>query len=798
MLSQFWHTHGARVLALLSGLLLLIWAISMLFAPYQPSINIPTRAFEPAAVAGLYPTELSSEDGLPFRWSDGRARMVLPRQGARDHLVSLLLAAPLPESRAVMLQVNSDTPIPLTLRPETRRYLLIAPAAALRWDRNQIVITSPEITPPGETRRLGVVLVAAGWAALQSDWPLLPTVQLIALLLACASLAAVLQMIPAHPRFATVALFLVISVVLQHSDLRFEQRVAAALLSIGIAVVFTMLALLLRRFPSAAIPPPQAPVGTPRSWLLPLGGFLVLALITFAPLLLHLGTLVYGPPGDNFEYLWKIAWVAESITTRRASPLFQPDFFFPAGFDVARSELTPAHTLPGALLSLILGPVAAYNLLLIGATLLTCWFTALLAELLGAPRLGAMVAGVGVGFCAFRIFYALGTLPMASTQWVILAIYGWERFLQRRQASDVLIAGLGIALAAWSSWYYGATLPLLLLLYTCVRLPLAEWRTLLRQWQPLVPGMAASAALLLPYAQPYQALSPPPHGRAELLQLSAQPLGYLLPNPFQIAWGPTLLSWTYAHGLTERVSIGVGLALLASIGLWQTRRQRASIALLITGVVWFILSLGPQLQIGTLTIPMPVELIYQHVPGLKSIRVWSRMAFYVQLTIGLLASMALIGYTSHPRWKQILISILVGMVLIESVSASPWRSETAPRPVEQWLAAQPRGAVLHVPDTLSGWHEYQTLATHQPLVAGYGTFYPAAFLIDYFALQGFPGGQTLDAVRRLQPRYLVVNSAMLDPVWEPIMLQQPDFREVYRDPADPHMRVFRFEPTVRP
>ncbi|RDJ93886.1 hypothetical protein B4Q13_18810 [Lacticaseibacillus rhamnosus] len=56
---------------------------------------------------------------------------------------------------------------------------------------------------------------------------------------------------------------------------------------------------------------------------------------------------------------------------------------------------------------------------------------------------------------------------------------------------------------AWTSWIYGTTFPVLMLVYTLVRLGIRGLPQLWAAWPVLLLGVAVSFALVLPLAQPY-------------------------------------------------------------------------------------------------------------------------------------------------------------------------------------------------------------------------------------------------------------------------------------------------------
>ncbi len=499
------------------------------------------------------------------------------------------------------------------------------------------------------------------------------------------------------------------------------------------------------------------------------------------------------------SYVWKLQWFADALAERR-SPAFVPHLFYPGGYELAHSELTPAHTLLGLPLTQLVGATLTYNLLLIISTVLTALFTALLAHRLGAGRLGAFVASIGVGFCLWRYQHVLAHMPLFGTQWIILALYGLEGFIRRWRAHDALLVGTGVSLAAWSSWYYGPTLWIVLALWLLMRLPWREIRTFLTAWPAALVAPLVALALLAPYALPTLQIlrgGENRHDYASLLLLSARPLDYLAPSRYHALWGEWAAQIAPEVEGERLVAPGFALLALAGVGMWRWRRSRVAWTLLGVAMVCFVLSLGPELHIGERTFPLPALLAYEHVPVLRSIRAWSRMAFYVQICIALLAALSLTGFPQWRRVWQIAGVIVIGGVLLESAHAAPWvwRTSTEPRPVDRWLATQPgSGATLQVPDLFSGPVEYYTLFTGRPSLTGYGTFVPDDALADMSSLRFFPSQRMLTTVRRLGGEYILVRRDLMDrelPGWRERAMRYPELVQVYEDEA---MVVYRLLP----
>jgi hypothetical protein len=742
---------------------------------------------------GFHGAEISQADGRPFRWTTAEATVRLPAHGVTDHLLMLRLAAPTGVApsmpQAVAVDLNRTHLATLPVLPAPRVYRLLAPHHRIAIAGNDITLRTATTRVPGDRRDLGVVAFAVTCAALnETAW--LPSVQAAAVTGAAWALLIALRSSGIGTlRWIVVALFTLISLSMRHSDLRFAHRWEALLLTLGLATVFALFLLITARWKGSEASVERSTFNAHHLAfpLITTGVATLLAVLLLAPLTPDPARFVPGPPGDNLEYVWKLQWFADAIAERR-SPTFVPYLFYPTGYELAYSELTPAHTLLGLPLTLLAGSTLTYNVLIVISFVLTTLLTALLAERLGAGRLGAFAAGIGVGFCLWRYQHTLGQMNMIGTQWTVLALYGLEGFIRRRSSSDAALMGTGVALAAWSSWYYGPTLWLIMALWLLMRRPWKETRSLRTAGPAALTAPLVALALIAPYAQPtIQALrgGDTRHEYTSLLSLSARPLDYLTPSRYHAIWGAWSAQIAPDTAGAQLVAPGFALLALAGVGAWRWRRSPITWTLLIIAGVCFVLSLGPELRLGDRTIPLPALLAYEHIPVLRSIRAWSRMAFYVQICVGLLAALGLTGFAQWRRAWQALGVVAVCGVLLEVAHAAPWSASTAPRPVDRWLATQPgSGATLQVPDSFSGAIEYYALFSKRPSLTGYGTFEPAGATADLVWLREFPSERALTTLRRLGGEYILVRRSAMDrerPGWRERATQQPELARVYED-----------------
>ncbi len=767
---------------------LLAAVISALFLAQVPLET--TRAFSFGRIDGRTASNFAGPETAPtgesYRWTFGAGELVLASQAPGAHILDIKLSAPRPEpaSIPVQVQVNGAPLLDVALDATAREYRVVVPAEMLHIGTNHIVLLSPTFQPSAaDPRTLGIVAFDLSWSAV-APMPWLVPLQIVSVVLVCAAACWLLRAGGAGVawRVVAVVLFVAIALAMRHGDTRFIYRWNAIWVCLLVAATLAALAFAVGRWPNDQ-PGRQPFLVWMRQHAPAAGLFVVLTLLTFAPLLLNITTSFPGEVGDANEYLWKIQWFTDALIHQHRSPAFVPHIFYPSGFELALSEMTPVTTLLGVPLTLLFGGLVTYNLAIVVSFVLTGFFTYLLAHRLGANRGAALVAGVLFGFCFRHFFHTTGHLPLIPMQWMVLAWYGWEGVLVRRRTWDGLVAGFGLALTFWASWYYGSTFVLLLALYTLIRsgrqLPML-WRS----WRPALLAGGIVLLLVAPIAQPYLELRAAElmdkHSYPQMLIHAAQPADYLRTNPLHPLWGSWAASFYRPVTGEYFVTVGVVAMVLGTIGVLVGRRRPLVWALALIAAINVVLTFGPELRIGETVYSMPVRFIYNHVPILDGIRVWSRMSIYVTLCAALLASVAL---SSVPvRWRR--AGWAVGLALAVSETATGITlASAAPRPVDVWLGQQPNdGAVIEMPNGFTGMSEYATLFSKRPTAIGYGTFDPRLYLESRSKLATFPDEQALDIIRRWGVRYIVVNVAQMErtrPDWIDALAAEPDIREVY-------------------
>lgn len=514
--------------------------------------------------------------------------------------------------------------------------------------------------------------------------------------------------------------------------------------------------------------------------------YILLAVVYTYPLILHFNTHVIGPYyGDNFEYVWKTWWVAEAIFERGESPFFHPEVYYPNGYELAYGEITPIHTILPVFLTWQFGEIFVYNFNILLSFVLSGWFMTWLARrwlagLTDSPTLltwTAFFCGVAFTFCSYRITRAVGHLPLIDTHWLILAFLGLDRWIEKRRMWDAALIGLSISLAALSSWYYPFMLMFLMPVYLLARLK--NWQETLssrQTWLGTALAIGIIFILCLPFLIPYLQLSSEGQTRVPLKDASfwaASPLDYLMPNALHPLWGNPV---QFAMWPSTKIDMPLEFIVAPDwvvlfLGFWAWRKLKGEHWTALKWVIGvaFVLSLGTHLHISRIPTPLPLPalLLREIVPTAESVRSWGRFSIFVVMGLDLIAGAGLILLIQHQpeiqRAKATLRILAMALVLLVFFS---WTGpaelvKIEPRPVDEWLAAQPDDTPLMqfpVEEALSGPAMLYTKYHQKPVVFGYGTYFPFIFKEKYPELWDFPDDASLDRLEAWQVGYILVQT----------------------------------------
>jgi hypothetical protein len=366
----------------------------------------------------------------------------------------------------------------------------------------------------------------------------------------------------------------------------------------------------------------------------------------------------------------------------------------------------------GAALASGIGPVVAYNVVVLLTIPLSAAFAYALGRFLGVSRVGSVIAACAYAFAPVHMAHAAYHAHISQTQWLpVYLLAMWACVDRPTLRRGVWLVVAGGALAA-SSFYSG----LIALVVTPVAL-IAWWisvsarRLDLEHWIP-AGGLLISGALAVAYAvvvtpEVWHALDDYKVPRSDLFLHSARWWAYLVPPTEHPLWGSLASGvWTregIGTGLLEQqLSVSWALFALAGLAVWQwwrdprNPRLRWTPVLVIVAAWSWLCSLAPEGVVGGLTFPRPTALFYAALP---MFRAYARLGIVVALMLSLLAGMGaawLVSRRAGARW------VLCGLLLVLFVDLMPlpWRyRDVLPTMGHRWLAD--RGADVRALDCVT-------------------------------------------------------------------------------------------------
>ena len=452
--------------------------------------------------------------------------------------------------------------------------------------------------------------------------------------------------------------------------------------------------------------------------------FLAYAVLATRPLAWRAAThTLIGP--DPLSHLWMVSW----LTGHAFDPgqIFQGNIFHPAAHAVLLTDMslgTAVLVLPLRLLTS--EPLILFNAATILALAFGGWAFHELVHGLTGHRWAGLLAGVLAAFSSHQMSHVYH-LNLLSIGWLALFLLGLHRIACPRPGGDpgtergsigaAVLAGVSFALTAQSSGYYGVAAVVLGLVFAIFHARALRQPRAAR----LVIGAAAIAVLLtLPYLLAFRALQEE--------QGIHRPPGLSL----KMAFHPSrdLTSWAHVYigligGDGEVLFPGLLPLVLGGIAIRRGRREAwfyaAGAAMLV------IFSLGPEVTLGSWTLPMPYRWLAV-LPPFDSMRHPFTFASVALFLLAVLAGMgwARLGLAAKP-WAGPAIVLLA---IAETMTDAPRLREIPPGlpPAYQVLETLPPGPILEVP--VFAAESVLWAARHgRPVLNGIGAFGPAQTLV---------------------------------------------------------------------
>ena len=529
--------------------------------------------------------------------------------------------------------------------------------------------------------------------------------------------------------------------------------------------------------------------------------FLGITILFTYPVSLHPAGYVIGRPLDDaFESVWFLQWYKQALLDLHISPFFQPDIFYPEGWDLRFVILPPLFPILMAPLTAVLGPVTTYNLLIIASTVGAACGVYFLVRVMGGGMAGGIFAGIAYTFYPNRQVYMHGFLNLLlASMWLPWMVFALYQAANRPQARTrwLALAVLAYALSIAAAWQYVYIATITLSVFALIYL-LPDMVRERQKW--IRPLFLAGLLLILTVASQLAFGLTNKTGVGESIDFPLDDLDQtgvsierlLVPSALNpIFWDLAREKYPLWNGEDGVVAFGIIVIVLAVIGVAKSNLDpRARWALLVLALIGLLLMAGPFLKFqgqpivvtwpaaqhlariypdlaaetGGIRVPMPALAIYKLFPPLRSFHHFGRLGMVVVLCLGTFAGLGIttIQKKLSPRAGTVFSTAVILLLLIE-VNPQPQKSITSVagmhRAVDDWLTCQPQQSVIM---EYPAYYSFRPRAlynalTHQQKIIHGSSIVSADYLERRRILELWPDGSAVDLLQQLGVNYILVH-----------------------------------------
>jgi hypothetical protein len=404
-----------------------------------------------------------------------------------------------------------------------------------------------------------------------------------------------------------------------------------------------------------------------------LAGYVLVAFLYFGlPLLVKPGSQYVGQGSDPEVFIWAFAWWPHAIL-HGLNPFVSHAVWTPQGINLTWTTMVPGLALLFSPLTLVVGPVGAYNVAAVLMPALAAWTAFLLCRYLTGAVLPSLVGGYVFGFSSYVVGHAaVGHLNLTSVFLLPLVALVVLRFLDDKLSGVGVIVRLGpmLAFELLVSTEISLTLALALAiaLVTCFTFVPAR-RCRLRSLLPQLGGAYVLAgALTEPFVYylvaGYRSMGlAVPNGYVDN---GADLANFITPPNFAlVSWRLGFSSQSFP-GLTgaQETYIGLPTLFIIALLLWERRRTATGRFLLACFALALLAVQGAHASILEHRIASLPWKLLSPLPLFEIIQP-ERLSVYVSLVAGVAVAL----WTAGRRAGQLRGILLVLAVL--SIAASP-------------------------------------------------------------------------------------------------------------------------------
>jgi hypothetical protein len=375
---------------------------------------------------------------------------------------------------------------------------------------------------------------------------------------------------------------------------------------------------------------------------------------------------------DPQIFIWSFAWWPHAIL-HGTDPIFTHAIFAPDGFNLAWATSVPLLAVAFAPLTLLLGPVLAYNAASVLMPALAAWTAFLLCRRLTRSNWAALAGGYLFGFSTYVLAAELTHIFSAVVFLLPVAALLIVRFVQGELAGRGFALRMGFLLAAQmllsTEILFTLTLALAAGLALALLLVPAARRRIVQMLLPLLAAYALAALLTAPYVYYVLGGGRPPSG-AEAF--TADVVNLIVPTMASLGgWWARHLETLWAANDSERGTyLGVPLLVVVVLFAWQRRRSATGRFLVACFLLAVLCSFGSQLKVNGHVV---VELPWSHLAVRPLFRNLMPVRLIVFASLAAAVMTALFAASPRPaRLLRVTLPALAVLALVPNLSWGAW------------------------------------------------------------------------------------------------------------------------------
>lgn len=436
--------------------------------------------------------------------------------------------------------------------------------------------------------------------------------------------------------------------------------------------------------------------------------YFILSLIIFYPISSNITTVVSGSGGDPYQMLWNNWWVGYSTFTLHQSIYFTHMLFSPIGANLVYQTFIPIG-------SLIIYPFEAishafaYNVLLFIGLTLSAMTMYILANYLVKNKYAAFIAGIVFTFSSFHIAQSYGHIEYANIEWIPLFVYLFLRLIKedyfkinhKHVKYGSYLVALLLSITFLLAMFMGdveqgimlSMLIVLILIFYLVQKrsrPLILNKNFIKLFVIfIIATLILGSWAFIPFATHFSSstvnqLNDITHN----MIWSDDLLSFFVPTVYNGIFSSMTTSYLgiYHGDISETSSyIGYSVILLSLYAIYTKRKDLKEVYLWVfLGIIFFLLSLGPYIQINTSNTGIPsLYLLFKQLPLLSVLREPGRFDLIFTMVVAVLSAMgadqlmhALKKRNIHVRLKklEIILAAIITLIIILEVATPPLSS----------------------------------------------------------------------------------------------------------------------------